>query len=489
MSVSIIGIIIAALAALSVLRSSALALTIVCCAGLLQAASAMAFGPANITPGHLSLLFFGAAVLIRERSIAFGSLALQPGRPGMTLLLLSIWALVSSVVLPRLFSGSFLVFPLAAQTRGIIEVPLQATSSNFNQAVYFLAGIIVFAMVSSMARSAQMIERAAMAIIICTFVNFIIVFIDTVTFAAGLSSLLDFIRNADYAQLFSHQFMGIKRVTGSFPEASSFATTSVGLFAFSFRLWRAGVKPRLTGIAALLTFVALLFTFSSTAYAAIAVYLAFAYAVTLTGMDIQRTRNPFSAVNKRLFIAVGPLLALLGAIAIAIAPEILDPIVKTFDNSIASKLGSASGIERTSWNMGGLNAFVQTLGLGAGTGSVRTSSFVVGVLANLGIIGAILFGVFFYQLFRFKPELNTPWATEDSVHYASAARAGCINILIASSISGSSVDLGIHFYVMAGIACASLFYQKASRFPLNPNAPAHEPNGVVAALIPNKRFV
>lgn len=449
----------------------------------------MAFGPANITPGHLSLAFFAAAVLIRERSIAFGSLAIHPGRPGMTLLLLSAWAILSSITLPRLFSGSFLVFPLAAETRGIIAIPLQAGSSNFNQAVYFLGGIIIFLAVSSMARSAKMIERAAMAIIVSSIVNLAIVFIDTVTFAAGLSSLLDFIRNAEYGQLFSHKFLGIKRVTGSFPEASSFVTTAVGLFAFNFRLWRAGVKSRITGSVALLTLAAILFSFSSTGYATIAVYLAFTYALTLTGLDIQRTRNPLAAVNKRLFIAVGPLLALLAAIALAVAPSLLDPIMQTFDNSIASKLESSSGVERSAWNMGGLNAFVQTFGLGAGTGSVRTSSFVVGVLANLGVIGAILFAVFFYQLFRKKPELKTCWATTDSAHYASAARAGCFTILVASSVSGSTVDLGIHFYVMAGITCSSLFYRKANSFPGYRSQLDQDPNRAVAALIPPKRFV
>lgn len=460
MGIELIGLITIALAGVAVLRSAAMALTVVCCMGLLQAASAMAFGSANITPGHLSIAFFLLAILIRERPIAYGSLALYPGRPGLVLLALSAWAFVSSIVLPRLFSGAFFVFPMSSQTKRIIEVPLQASGSNFNQAVYFMAGLIIFLSVASMARSPKMLERAAMAIIICSMVNLVIVLVDTVTFAIGLSSMLDFIRNADYAQLFSHQFMGIKRVTGSYPEASSFVTAASGLFAFNFRLWRGGVKPQLTGIVALLTFFAILFSFSSTGYATLAVYLSIAYAVTISGLDNRSSVSPFSKINRRVFVSLGPLIALAGAMAVALKPDLLDPILKTFDNSIASKLDSASGIERSSWNMGGFRAFFESYGLGAGTGSVRTSSFAVGVLANLGIIGAGLFAIFFYGLFRSKPELRTPLADNDSHQYASAARAGCFSILLAATVSGATIDLGIHFYVMAGIACASLFYRR-----------------------------
>jgi hypothetical protein len=92
-----------------------------------------------------------------------------------------------------------------------------------------------------------------------------------------------------------------------------------------------------------------------------------------------------SSTNRAIFLSLGPLLVLAGATAVAIKPDLISPIVDTFDASITNKLGSASGVERTSWNMVGLRAFFETFGLGAGIGSVRTSSFLVGVLANLGI--------------------------------------------------------------------------------------------------------
>ncbi len=292
------------------------------------------------------------------------------------------------------------------------------------------------------------------------FMNIAVALIDTITFSVGAPHLLDFVRNGDYAQLFSHTYMGIKRVTGTFPEASAFAGTAVALFAFSFRLWRVGIRSRLTGPLALGTLIALLFAFSSTGYATMLAYLGLAYGAVTIGADRRRVASSGFRLNQSVFLSFAPVLALVAAIIIATNPQLLDPIMETFDNSLTSKLQSSSGVERSSWNTEGLRVFFDTYGLGAGVGSVRTSSFFVAVLANLGLIGAALFGLFFWKLFRAHPEKTSQLASDESIQYAAAARAGCFASLIAGGVSSSGVDLGILFYAMAGMACASLFYRK-----------------------------
>ena len=481
MSIELIGLITFGLGVFAVMRSTALALTIACCMGLLGAASAMSFGGANITPGHLSLGFLVLAVLMRNRGFGYALVSMQGGRPGFILLLLVIWGFASAILLPRIFAGEFMVFPMNSDRKFIIEVPLYPAGANFNQAVYFAASLFIFAAVSSMARTNDMLKKAGTALIIASGLNLAIVVVDTATFAVGLTNMLDFIRNADYAQNFGHKFMGVKRVTGAFPEAATFATFSVGFFAFNFRLWRGGVRPEVTGLIALLTLFAILFAFSSTGYVALICYLAVAYARVLARSDGRRSLATRSSTNRVIFISLGPILALAAATAVAIKPDLIAPIVETFDQSITSKLGSASGVERTSWNMGGLNAFLETFGLGAGLGSVRTSSFVVGIIANLGIIGLFLFGLFFIRLFLEDNSKRSHFADDEARQYASAGRAGCFAILIAACVSSSTVDLGIHFYVMAGIACASLFYRRLPQPDMMPGrAPepyAPQPNG------------
>lgn len=481
MSIELIGLITFGLGVLAVLRSSAMALTLACCMGLLGAASAMSFGSANITPGHLSLGFLVLAVLIRNRGFDFATVAMQQGRPGFLLLLLCIWGFSSSILMPRLFAGEFMVFPMNADRKFIIEVPLYPSGANFNQAVYFAASLFIFAAVSSMARTNEMLKKAGGALIIASALNLFIVLVDTATFAVGASNVLDFIRNADYSQNFSHKFMGVKRVTGAFPEAATFATFSVGLFAFNFRLWRGGVRPEVTGLIALLTFFSILFAFSSTGYLALICYLSVAYARSLAKTDGRRSLAARSSTNRIIFISLGPLTALGAATAVAIKPDLIAPILETFDQSITNKLGSASGVERSSWNMGGLEAFVNSFGLGAGLGSVRTSSFLVGVIANLGIIGLVLFGLFFMRLFLEDVSKRSRLADDEAQQYASAGRAGCFAILIAACVSSSTVDLGIHFYVMAGIACASVFYRKGVlHYYVEPPEPAQAAPGTRA---------
>ena len=471
MTFAFIGLLTVAFGVAACVGSRLMTLGVLCVAALLQAASAMAFGSANITPGHLSLGFFVIAMITRREGLDFAVASIQPLRPGFFLLALSVWGLFSSFVMPRLFAGQFQVFPMNSDGVFIIEQPLFPTGANFNQAVYFLGGLFTFAFVSSLARTNDLLHKAAFAVIAAAAVNLVIVVIDTVTFAAGMSRMLDFLRNADYAQLFSHQYLGIKRVTGSFPEASAFAGTSVGLFAFCFRLWRGGFSPKITGLLALLTILALIFSFSSTGYVALLTYLAMAYSRALTGMEGNFRRNRTTATNRALFVSMGPFLALVAAIFVAIRPDVLDPIINAFDSSVTSKLGSASGVERMSWNMGGLNAFVSTFGLGAGLGSVRTSSFAVGILANMGIIGMLLFGAFFLQLFRGGHASRSPLADDRSRLIASAGRSGCLAMLLGAILSASTVDLGILFYVMAGLSCGALFTRKAYRIPVEAEGP------------------
>lgn len=478
MSIAIIGLITLGLGALFAFRSSYLALTFLCCASLLGAASAMMFGGANISPGYLAVGFLAVALLIRPRQLANATEVLAPGRPGIFLLGIVVWALASGFLLPRLFAGEFMVYPLNITLRISLPVPLQPVGSNFNQAVYAMAGPVVFALVAALARTPEMLVRAANAIIIASIVNLILVVADVVTYAVGLESLLNFIRNADYAQHFGQKMMGIKRINGSFPEPSTFAAIAITLFAFNLRLWRGGVRTKLTGPIALLTFIAIIFSFSSTGYVSMIAYLSVAYAGTSLGLEKDSQANLGSKVNRSAFLSMVPIGALIGLVIVALKPDLLNPVYAIFDDSIASKLQSQSGVERSSWNTAGIRVLFDSYGLGAGTGSVRASSFVVAVLANLGLIGAALFTMFFLGLFLSRPEMSNPSIDYDLRQYAAASRAACFVGLLSATVSASSFDLGILFYATAGLACASVFYKQQA--PANHRPKRSETRNTIA---------
>lgn len=471
MGLELIGMIIAALGGLAVLRSAPMALMVLSIGGLLGAASAMAFGPANITPGYLSLAFFMLAVVIRPEPIKYASLALQPFRPGNILLMLTIWAIFSGYALPRLFAGTLFAYPMNSAGFYIVIEQIFPAGTNMFHTIYFFAGLVMLTTVSCMIRTNSMMHRAGTAVLIAVGLNVALAILDLVTYSIGLTSLLEFIRNADYAQAYQQVSMiGTKRINGSFPEPSSFAGASVGLFAFTFRLWRVGVRSRITGPLALGTLIVIFLSFSSTGFVALAAYLSVAYTAITLGTDRQGAPILIARPNRSTALMAIPVGAALLTFVIALRPDILESITGIFSGTITNKLQSQSGIERSSWNMAGLRIFAETFGLGAGIGSLRTSSFIVAVLANLGLIGGILYAWFFWALFRQRPERRSPLADGESHQYAAAARAGCFVSLIAATLSASQVHLGIHFYIFAGMACASLFYRRPIGVAMRPPA-------------------
>ncbi|MGB3625165.1 MAG: hypothetical protein WA989_05040, partial [Henriciella sp.] len=162
-----------------------------------------------------------------------------------------------------------------------------------------------------------------------------------------------------------------------------------------------------------------------------------------------------STVARRFtFISFGPLAVFAGAAVVAIKPDLMTPVIEIFDSSLATKISSESGIERTRWNMSALQNVVDTFGLGAGLGSVRASSFLVAVPANLGIPGIFLFGLFLYKLMLGPQTRLAP--SSPAAQVQAAARSACLALLIATSISSSSVDLGLMFFIFAGLACSPL---------------------------------
>jgi hypothetical protein len=68
------------------------------------------------------------------------------------------------------------------------------------------------------------------------------------------------------------------------------------------------------------------------------------------------------------------------------------------DTLVLNKMSTDSGIERSSWNKQALQNLFDTFGFGVGNGSVGVSSFPVGVLASLGVFGALIFGMFFVKV-------------------------------------------------------------------------------------------
>ncbi|MGH7093696.1 MAG: hypothetical protein ACREFB_09210, partial [Stellaceae bacterium] len=130
------------------------------------------------------------------------------------------------------------------------------------------------------------------------------------------------------------------------------------------------------------------------------------------------------------------------------------------DQTVIDKLASRSGVEREMWNAQALVNFADTHGFGAGDGSVRASSFPIAVLGNIGVIGAVTYALF---LFRLLCGRRDRWTAPFPATCQSAARWACFAQLVGASVAGSFIDLGLPFFIFAGLACAGPVAERAAR--------------------------
>ena len=83
------------------------------------------------------------------------------------------------------------------------------------------------------------------ALLACGCGNILFAGLDYLTYFTGTGDYLSFMRNATYRIFDTAEVIGLKRLIGSFPEASAFASTTLTLFAFSLTLWLNRYRPAL----------------------------------------------------------------------------------------------------------------------------------------------------------------------------------------------------------------------------------------------------
>jgi hypothetical protein len=451
MTLELIGIIAIVVAIIGIFSDPAFIVTAFLCATLLGSAAAFileAVGGLNISPAHF-LLGFVAIKLLSDRQVARNTLqAMLPGRPGFWLLLTVAYALLSAFFMPRLFSGETFVFPVRI-TESMVTYPLQPAMSNLTQSIYLVADFACFVLLSGYASLASGRRVLADAALACVFLNLVFVVLDLVTFWTGTGELLSFVRNANYSLMSESEVSGLKRIVGSFVEASSFASATLGYFAYTFQLYLQGIRPRLTFTLSLLSLSSILLSTSSTGYVGVAIYLFISFAQIL----FRWTREPLPPrVAAVLFAA--PIAFLLLVVAVSLNDTSSAYVQDLLDSTLFNKLQTSSGEERSAWNRQAIQNFVDTFGFGAGNGSARASSFPMAVLGSLGFVGVITFSLFFIGVLFGR--YNSFEVRSSQQANMLAARSVCLAWLITASTSGALTDLGIPFYAFAALASAQL---------------------------------
>lgn len=418
------------------------------CTALFGAAAAILVGGANIQPAHLFLSFALVAVLTRRHEAAAAVRALTFGQPGFWLLCLVIFAVGSALLMPRFLAGATQIVPLGASEYADTgsTVPLGPVSSNFTQSVYMAADLACYVITAAIGTT-QLGFRAVVAAILgyCAG-NILLAMLDIGTYATGTQGILDFMRNAQYTMHSDDQVNGVKRIVGSFPEASAFARATLGAFAFTGTLWLSGRTPTVTGPMALASLALVILSTSSTGLAGAPLVAVILYAGLVRRTGFQPNR-PFSSAA----VVCAPIILMVVILAVLLDERASETVRSYIDTLILSKSSSTSAVERSSWNTAALQNFFDSFGFGVGLGTIRTSSFPIALLANVGIPGTAFYILFAATALFRQPKGRRTYEADAGL----AARNACLALIIGDTLAAPTVEQGLLFYALAALACAA----------------------------------
>ncbi|MFP6556759.1 hypothetical protein WJ542_00245 [Paraburkholderia sp. B3] len=402
-------------------------------------------GGVGIMPANLFMVFFA----IRAFNLGGGKMlceSISIGKPGFWLLCTCAWGVFGAIVLPRALAGSTLVFTIDRNadpnSAGLLQA-LGPVSGNLSQAVYCVGDLVVFCSMYVFLRCRGAYDVLAKAVLALTALDVLAAAVDIASHLAGVDALA-FVKTADFAYFNGSELGGLLRISGTFSEASAFAYFTLQLFAVCVNLWLVGYRPKTSGALAAASGALLLLSTSGSAYVGLAGYL-MVLLVSRPGR-ISRTANARKARMWALMACLGVLLALY---IVLFMPGVARALGDFIDATVLSKADSDSGVERSSFNAQAFTNFLDTYGIGVGLGSVRVSSFVMVVLACLGVVGTLCYTIFLAKSTLTPIPRDYP-LTERAVCYAS--RHGMYAALIVASVSASIFDLGVCFYVLAAAA-------------------------------------
>jgi hypothetical protein len=415
---------------------------------LLGASAVFISGPISIPPGQLMLGFVAVGTLYRGEGARRMIDALKFPQAGFWLVAFVIYGVVSAVFLPRLMAGWTNIIPLGNSQYAISSapVPLGPVSSNFTQSVYMVGDLVCFALSAAVASTEDGLRKLAIALLVYAGGNVVFALLDIVTFNAGAQWLFAPIRNGQYTLHEEETIAGLKRIVGSFTEASAFARSTLGALGFTATLWLCGRYARWSGPLAVASFLLVVLSTSSAGLVALAPALALLYLTLLLHAGID-PRRPFALA----VIIIAPLMAIAAVLLVLINEPVLAVVRNYLDILIFNKTSSDSGVERGTWNATGLRNFVDSYGFGVGLGTPRTSSFLVALIANVGIPGCLLYLAFLTRVVMGRRSEFRTYVGDVKL----AARNGCLCLLMADALAGSTLAQGLLFYVLAAAACAS----------------------------------
>lgn len=440
--------------------------------GSFAAISPALVGGLTLTPTPVVMLIFIIRVLVSRDGIVF--FISEATKPNRLLLLFLFWvvAIVTTVFMPRIFSGEVSIIPVKLTIFTLGE-SLAPTSQNFSQLAYISISIFFVVALYRVLRNSAYYLHLLPAIYLGGALVVITGALDLLNGYIDITSLLAPFRTATYSLLTEVEILGVKRVVGLRPEASSYGHVCLSflclLYFFRDATHQAWLRER---VAPILILLLVLFIWLSTSSAAYVGLFAFLLVVVSEWSGRKKTLHLSMAKSRRFgfeFWTAWALLTLL-SIIVLFSPGLLDPLVEKINEMVFNKTSTSSYEERSMWTAVGWQALTDTWGLGVGMGATRTSNFAAAIFSNTGVLGGILYFGFVAQiLLRKNPALNK----KENVIMLRGVRYAYIPTFIVDMLVGTTADFGGYNAFLYAMALALVYKPFSKNFdkidPMNNN--------------------
>ncbi len=435
-------------------------LQLVLIAGLFNAAAAVVIGGLGIQPSLVpTALFIGFALLQLLLGVRYSG-APYVWQSAGRFVLLTLFAVGSAALLPRLFAGAVQVWPEKVTASFTGTEALQPSFANVTQSLYLVISCLVL-VTSALLTSRPGIRFEA-------FLNayllggWIVVGVSVWQLASKLAGVPYpdgfFYSNPGWTIWSGQEFGGVPRINGPFAEPASLASYLAGvIFSCTWLLLRG---HRSASARALLPFALLTMALSTstTGFVVLGVGLVMllVYAVTAA---------PRAVVARLVRFAVPAVmcLALVGSSMAALAPGVVASAGEVFDATL-SKGDSSSYDERTKTDADSMDLLMQTNGIGVGWGSNRSSSLLPGLLSTIGIPGVLLVVSFAVALVRQVRRARRLSRDAAQMMLLDGFLISVLGQVVAAVISASTIETP-EFFVQLGllIGCSARVSCDAAR--------------------------
>ncbi len=429
--------------------SPAMLLRLMLMASVFEAAAVCVVGGLGVQPGLPPALAF----------IAFVSLQVLLGvrYPGtrqalnmvLPFVLVTIWAVASSYVMPRFLSGKVMVWP-QKQLPPFSQIPLEPSSSNMNQDCYLI--------IDCMFTVAAALFLTKSTLRLTTFFNtylitgFVVAGVSVWEFANRVARIPypeDILySNPSWAVLATQTIGRVPRINGPFTEPSALAVYMFSIVCATGWIVLQGSATKMIRVLLIVGLLTMMMSTSTTGFAALGIVGALLFAMALLSGSFKMFVQAL-----KLVLPLVVFFALAAAVAGVAVPNFGRNVSEVIDATM-NKQDSSSYNDRTSADVDSFAVAVTTGGLGVGWGSNRSSSLIPGLAAGLGLPGLLGLAWFAVSLARGVRRSKRLQPSAEQKMIINGCCGGASGLVIAAALSAPTItSVTFYFLVALLIAC------------------------------------